>query len=255
MRHAEHARHLPRMGREDARRGRLVPGGRGDRPAPRARRRRPPWAGATSATSARARAWVSGSSEIPGPSATASRCMASSRRCSRALTARDWAAVSTMGSVMVSMLKPATMGCWDAGVAMVQRPTPLLSADRPASAAAPVLPTEPAIDEEMTVAALVRLGRSRREERSDIGLLEQERADAAIDLGLRGRRWVRRRHARVLGGGIERGGSALGPRSVAVSVARTAGPRTAPPSEPSPEGRSRATTGSPARPPTRSAAR
>ena len=37
----------------------------------------------------------------------------------------------------------------------------------------------------MTVAALVGLGRSRWKERTDIGLLKEESADAAIHLGLR----------------------------------------------------------------------
>ena len=90
-----------------------------------------------------------------------------------------------MGSVMVSMLKPATIGCWDAGVATVQSPTPLLSAERPASAAAPVFPDRPGDDEQVTVGALVSFHRPRRKELADVGLVHQEGADAASHLDVR----------------------------------------------------------------------
>src|SRR6266545_3714588 len=99
----------------------------------------------TSATSPRISSWVSGSSERPGPSATASVRAASSRRRSLAFNETVWPAVSASGSVICSMPRAATMGCCEAGVAMVQRPTPLRSAARPVRAAAPVLPTDPAI--------------------------------------------------------------------------------------------------------------
>ena len=53
-------------------------------------------------------------------------------------------AVSTSASVMSSMAKPATIGCWEDAVATVHSPTPLLRAAEPARAAAPLLPREPA---------------------------------------------------------------------------------------------------------------
>src|SRR5260370_1261583 len=63
---------------------------------------------------------------------------------SRPASARLPAAVSGSASVMYSGACVATMGCCEAGAAIVQRPTPLRSAARAASTAAPVLPSEPA---------------------------------------------------------------------------------------------------------------
>ncbi len=69
---------------------------------------------------------------------------ASSRMRSLDSSDRLRAAVSGSASVMYSGACAATTACCDAGAAMVQRPTPLRSAARPASTAAPVLPSEPA---------------------------------------------------------------------------------------------------------------
>ena len=69
---------------------------------------------------------------------------ASSRMRSLASSDRLCPAVSGSASVMYSGACAATMGCWEAGAPIVQRPTPLRSAARPASTAAPVLPSEPA---------------------------------------------------------------------------------------------------------------
>src|SRR3989442_1012321 len=82
----------------------------------------------SSGTSARAAARVSSSSPIPGPSATASRGAASSATISRAFSANVRAPVSGKGSVIASRTRPATTGCWLAGVATVTSPTPLRSA-------------------------------------------------------------------------------------------------------------------------------
>ncbi|HAM55271.1 MAG TPA: hypothetical protein DCQ64_07635 [Candidatus Rokubacteria bacterium] len=98
----------------------------------------------TSRISSRISDWVSGSRESPGPSATASLREASSRIRSLLLSDKLCADVSGSGSVMGSMPSAATMGCCEAGVAMVTSPAPLRRAARPASAAAPVFPTEPA---------------------------------------------------------------------------------------------------------------
>jgi hypothetical protein len=87
---------------------------------------------------------VSPSRPIPGPIATASREPASSTIASRAFRASVRAEVSGSGSVIASSTRLATIGCWLTGVATVTSPTPLRIAAIAPSAAAPVLPSEPA---------------------------------------------------------------------------------------------------------------
>ena len=62
---------------------------------------------------------------MPGPSATASARSASSSTRLPASSDRLRLAVSATGSVMNSIPRPATTGCWDTGVAIVQSPAPL----------------------------------------------------------------------------------------------------------------------------------
>ena len=82
---------------------------------------------------------------MPGPMATAVLSMANVSRCSCACNESVRAAVSGTGNVMASRSFPSRTSLMLAGVATVTSPAPVRSAAVAAIAAAPVLPTDPAM--------------------------------------------------------------------------------------------------------------
>ena len=179
----EHARHLARMRGEGAR-ARARRRSRSRCPASALSASASTTMGRSTSATARGPAPASpGRSESPGPSATASMRRASSRMrslrlereraarrsraaprsCTRARARRRWAAA-----------RPAT--------AIVQRPTPLRSAARPASTAAPVLPSDPATTRRWPKRPLWASGSRGGKDAAHVGGLEAPRGDAARDL-------------------------------------------------------------------------
>ena len=188
---------------------------------------------------------VSSDEPSPGPIAKTSRAAAISSARSAASLEMAPIAVSASGSVMHSaMIRAATTGCDDSGVATVTSPAPARMAASPTMQAAPVLPREPAMTSTLPASPLLACG------------LRRERASHRATT-CSSTRFNCEPHASINSSGepmrpttssplaSQAGGRTLaifGAVNVTVRCARTAGPINSVLSDATPEGTSTATT-------------